>query len=688
MGAGLVAAVIVALAVWGSHGVAPLGATPAGSAPAGRVFVKFDDSLSPKSRLAILTSVDTGRGLANDDVKASAASALAEEPLPDLHLLTVAAGSEDAVVAALATRPGVVFAEADREVRVSAVPNDPCYVSCPVVLYGTGSQWGLDVVRAPGAWDVATGAASVIVAVVDTGVQATHPDLNGRVTGAACSPKAVPTQDDNGHGTFVAGVIAASTDNAVGIASVGRGSSILSVKALDSSGSGTSVDIVNAVNCAVSSGARVINLSIEAPGTSQVLDDAVAYARANDATVIAAAGNFGATPGIGPTDPVSPANSPGAIGVVATARTPVDATASFSSRGTWNDIAAPGQAIVSTCSTSVQANGRILCPGGYAISDGTSFAAPMVAGAAALLLAQDCSLNANAVEARLRVSATRTAATGIDYQFGRLDVLGALQATATSTHVGYWLAGTSGSIYRFGDAANFGSASASGTTSGTAVVGLAATPKRCGYWTVTSAGVVRSYGDARSFGDLTTALPAGAAAPIVAMAATATGNGYWLLGRDGGIFSFGDARFFGSTGALRLNAPVTGIAVTPSGNGYWLLAQDGGVFSYGDARFFGSTGDMRLNQPIFAMARTPSGNGYWLAAFDGGIFAFGDARFFGSTGNLKLNQPIAGMAATPSGAGYWLVGRDGGVFAFGDAPFVGSLPGSSITDTVVAMAAL
>jgi len=203
-----------------------------------------------------------------------------------------------------------------------------------------------------------------------------------------------------------------------------------------------------------------------------------------------------------------------------------------------------------------------------------------------------------------------------------------------------------------------------------------------GYWLVGSDGGVFSFGDAAfdgSAGNLRLVKP------VVGMAATHDDGGYWLVASDGGVFTYGDAPFHGSAGNLRLVKPVVGMAPTPDGGGYWLVASDGGVFTYGDAGFFGSMGGKRLDAPVVGITPTPDGGGYWLVASDGGVFSFGDAAFHGSTGALALAQPVVGMAATPAGAGYWLVASDGGVFSFGDAPFGGSLPGVGVHATAVAL---
>ncbi len=231
---------------------------------------------------------------------------------------------------------------------------------------------------------------------------------------------------------------------------------------------------------------------------------------------------------------------------------------------------------------------------------------------------------------------------------------------------GYWLVGSDGGVFSYGDAGFHGSAG--DVHLNKPVVGMAATPDGGGYWLVASDGGVLTYGDAGFHGS---AGNIRLNSPIVGMAATPNGGGYWLVASDGGVFTYGDAGFHGSAGNIRLNSPIVGMAATPDGGGYWLVASDGGVFSYGDAVFHGSAGALHLNKPVVGMAATPDGGGYWLVASDGGIFTYGDAGFHGSTGSLHLNAPIVGMAATSDGSGYWLCASDGGVFG-GNAKFYGS----------------
>ncbi len=238
----------------------------------------------------------------------------------------------------------------------------------------------------------------------------------------------------------------------------------------------------------------------------------------------------------------------------------------------------------------------------------------------------------------------------------------AAAVAAPEDGVGYWVAGSGGSVASFGDASYHGAAAALSLNQ--PVVGMARSPGDSGYWLLGRDGGIFSF--EAPFHGSTGAMTLNQ--PVVGIAGSS--GGYWSVAADGGVFAFGTP-FYGSTGHLQLNRPVVGMASTPSGNGYWLVASDGGLFAFGDAAFAGSLGALTLNQPIVAMAPTPSGRGYWFVAADGGVFAFGDAAFYGSTGHLRLTSPVVGLAATPTGRGYWLLAADGGVFAFGDAPYLG-----------------
>jgi hypothetical protein len=285
--------------------------------------------------------------------------------------------------------------------------------------------------------------------------------------------------------------------------------------------------------------------------------------------VVAAAGNAGRS------DPVYPAAYDG---VLAVGSTDADGTrtSAFSNRGSWVDLMAPGESIVSTATTT----------GGYASFDGTSFASPLVAGAAALVLATHPAFTAEDVTARLVRTATRLSGTG-----GVLDA----GAAVVDAPGGYVLLAADGGAFTFGDATFAG-----------------------------STGAIRLN------------------QPIVGMAATPSGHGYWLVARDGGIFAFGDAQFAGSTGGVRLSTPIVGMAAA-SRSSYWLVAADGSLFTFGGAAFYGSAVNA-AGYGIVGIAAAPDAKGYWLARSDGVALPFGRAVDAGRT--PPLNAPIVAIGST------------------------------------------
>ncbi len=541
----------------------------------------------------------------------------------DTFVVAVAPGTDDQRARLLAAGDQVASVEADGAVVAARTTDDPCRTGCPIEV-GMASQPQLDQVSAPSAWDITTGSASVRVAVLDTAIDTSHPDLAGKVvagpTYVSSPTTCAPGTSFVDHGTAVAGVIGANTNNGVGIAGVGWQTTIVGVTVLDGCGRGSTSDVAAAVTWAADNGIDVINLSlvVSSSGEPQHLHDALAYAAANDVVIVGAAGNADST------TPTYPAADPVVVGVGSVDG--ADHPSSFSNKGSWVDVAAPGENVLSTVSGATAASG-------YARVSGTSFATPFVSATAALVKAVHPTWSGVEIAEQLRATAEPVVGTGTAFASGRVDTAAAVGQPSG----GYWLIAADGGVFTFGDAHFAGSGAG---TSDSPVVGAAGHPSGIGYWTVRADGTVQGYGAAAVLGSAT-----GAAAPAVGMAATPTGEGYWVVGSDGGIFAFGDAEFFGSTGSLRLNRPIVGMSATPSGDGYWLVASDGGIFAFGNAAFYGSTGSLTLNRPIVGMAATPSGDGYWLVASDGGIFAFGDAWFFGSTGSLSLNQPIVAMVA-------------------------------------------
>ncbi|MDX1657633.1 MAG: S8 family peptidase [Nitriliruptorales bacterium] len=293
-------------------------------------------------------------------------------------------------------------------------------------------QWWLDQIGAPTAWETATGG-GVVIAIVDTGVDLTHPDLveqftrdaDGRVFGLDLIDGDDHPQDEQGHGTMVAGIAAAAVNNGVGVASVAPDARIMPIRVLDEDGSGEGDDVDEGIRWAVDNGADVINLSLEAQeiapgaGVLQAPTDAVRYAWERGVVVVAAAGNS--------SNPFTdyPPNSPVVL-VGATDRN--DRKAEFSDSGRRDAVMAPGVDIISTwCDTQ---RGTQPCDERrerrYGEGDGTSFSAPQVAGAIALLRAQGLD-HRQAVD-RVRSTAEDLGPEGPDTEtgVGRLDVAAAV----------------------------------------------------------------------------------------------------------------------------------------------------------------------------------------------------------------------------------------------------------------------
>ena len=186
--------------------------------------------------------------------------------------------------------------------------------------------------------------------------------------------------------------------------------------------------------------------------------------------------------------------------------------------------------------------------------------------------------------------------------------------------------------------------------------GVAATADGKGYWVIGSDGGVYAFGDASFYGSLP-----GVGVKvndIVGIAPSPDDHGYLLVGSDGGVYAFGDASFQGSLPGIGVHVgDVTGIAVTPGGGGYWLVAADGGVYAFGDAPYEGSLPGLGVHvNSVVGIASTDAG-GYWLASSDGGVYAFGDAPFEGSLPGLGVHVTnIVGIVSGASATGFQLIG--------------------------------
>jgi len=318
-------------------------------------------------------------------------------------------GSATDLLRRLKTDATVETATLDYARTKAAVPNDPGYTA--------GYQRNLDVVRLPAAWDVTKGSTSQVIAVLDTGVDVSHEDLVGRtVAGFNVIDGDANVADIDGHGTMVAGIAAANTNNGKGIAGAAWTGRIMPVRVFATPDSAFDSDIATGVRWAADHGASIINLSLGGPGEAPLIQDAITYATGLGSLVVVAAGNSGAT------EPNYPAAYPEVLAVGATDN--AGRLTDFSTSGDWVDVAAPGFDITSPYFDPATPAIHDY----YATGSGTSFSAPLVAGIAALVRTQSPSLRPDQVLQRLKQSTRDAGVRGIDpfYGHGFLDAYTAL----------------------------------------------------------------------------------------------------------------------------------------------------------------------------------------------------------------------------------------------------------------------
>jgi thermitase len=314
----------------------------------------------------------------------------------DVLQLAVPNGKVADAVASLSDCPGVSYAEPDYIATMAdTVPNDTFWAN----------QYGLVAIRAPQGWDKNTGSTSVTIAIVDSGVDLTHADLAGKIVPGYdfVNLDNIP-QDDNGHGTHVAGIAAALTNNGIGVAGVSWGARIMPVKVLDASGAGSISNVALGIIWAAENGAEVINISLgcgplSCPTSPQVLEDAVNFAYGKGATLVAAAGNGGTN------FVFYPARFPHVIAVAATDQ--LNDHWAQSNFGPEVDVSAPGAGIYSTYRGNI-----------YRYLDGTSMSTAFVSGLAAILRGLPTYISPDQIANNIEATALDLGAPGRDDLFG------------------------------------------------------------------------------------------------------------------------------------------------------------------------------------------------------------------------------------------------------------------------------
>jgi thermitase len=354
-----------------------------------------------------------------------------------IHVVQLPRGvDEETFVQTLNSQPEVEFAELDYLVPPAEMtPNDPGYAS----------QWHLPMISTPSAWAGTSGSSSVIIAVLDTGVDTTHPDL---------APKIIPgwnfwdnnsdTSDVYGHGTAVAGTAAAASNNGLGVASVAWGCRIMPIRISAVNGSASISAIANGLTWAADRGARIANISYKVTNYS-VVRSAAQYFQSKGGVVVIAAGN----------DKMFDANSDNPYVLTVSATDGNDNLASFSNTGNNVDLAAPG--------VSIDTTNR---GGGYGFWGGTSFSAPIVAGVAALVVSANQNLSGSQIQNLLKQTSDDRGTPGWDPSFGWGRV-NAARAVDSARGIG--------AIDNTAPTLNLNSPSSGVTLSGTTTVDIAAT---------------------------------------------------------------------------------------------------------------------------------------------------------------------------------------------------------------------
>src|SRR5437899_6709116 len=215
------------------------------------------------------------------------------EPTPDEESNLAYSGAEflGHLTTRLKQEPNVESVTLDYVVQAQFVPNDPYYSApYPTSHYGNISQWAPQFIGAQQAWDATLGDPSIVIAIVDTGIDPNHPDLAGKIVLAKNYVKGEKVSDSFGHGTHVAGIAAANINNGTGVAGICGLCSLMSVKVLGASGSGLTSDVASGIIYATDQGARVINLSLGSSSRTSIIRDALEYALANNALTVVAMG--------------------------------------------------------------------------------------------------------------------------------------------------------------------------------------------------------------------------------------------------------------------------------------------------------------------------------------------------------------------------------------------------------------
>lgn len=349
---------------------------------------------------ALLVAASPLQGQLRDASTATVVSNV-KKPRPVKRSIHKAGRASKPAVQRVAKRPAKAAPKRPAEpsrprIAAQPTPNDPLW----------STSWSLTRANVPAAWSLTPGVAETVVAVLDTGVDLAHPDLQGSlVQGYDAVNRDDDPTDDHGHGTMVAGVVAARGNNGLGGVGVCSGCSVMPVKVIAGNGSGTAADIADGIRWATEHGADIVNMSFTLSGPDEGVAQAIAFAQSRGVVVVAAAGNAGVA------DVSYPAGYPGVVSVAGSDS--ADVRYGWSNYGGWVRLAAPG------CSVSTAAGGS------YGEFCGTSSATAFVSGVAGLIRSLAPELPADGLGQALAAGAVPV---GDFVSAGRVDVGGAAAA--------------------------------------------------------------------------------------------------------------------------------------------------------------------------------------------------------------------------------------------------------------------
>jgi len=333
-------------------------------------------------------------------------------PVLETERLAIPEGVMAELLAALRQDLRVKFVEPNYIVSSEStivIPNDPLFFE----------QWALGYISARQGWGYTAGSPNVVVAVIDTGVSSQHPDLNANLLPGINVLGSGSAEDTHGHGTNVAGILAARGNNGIGIAGVAWNVKVLPYRALGSGQQGSSSALADAIVRAAERNTRVINLSLVIDANSEAVHQAIKYAWSKNAVIVASAGNDG-------TNRVRyPAAYEEVIAVGSVNRETQRST--FSNYGDWIEVVAPGEMILTTMSNQTTHD--------YSLVHGTSMAAPHVSGLAALLISQNPNRSNVEVRELIKSGAIDVGRVGkdIDFGYGVINLKASLERGAAPT---------------------------------------------------------------------------------------------------------------------------------------------------------------------------------------------------------------------------------------------------------------